>query len=143
MHKQFRAKQASIYKRYIAKVAGYMETLDGLIDLPISRDHDRGPPFCKISANGTGKPSLTRWQGLSRCSKENSTLVHLFPATGRTHQLRVHMAIIGHPILGDEFYASQEAIHLSPARLCLHAESLRITHPRLGHGMEFSCRPEF
>lgn len=132
-----------MYKRYIAKIAGYTETLDGVIDLPISRDHNRGPPFCKVSTNDAGKPSHTRWQVLSRCSEENSTLVHLFPVTGRTHQLRVHMAAIGYPILGDEFYAPQEIIDLSPARLCLHAERLRITHPRLGIGLEFCCSPKF
>ena len=143
LHRQFRSKRSSVYKRYVAKVSGYTDTLDGEVDLPLGRDQLRGPPFCKVSVNDAGKSSQTKWKVLSRCNTDNSTLVHLFPRTGRTHQLRIHMAAIGHPILGDEFYAPQRVIELSPTRLCLHAECLRITHPRLGHAMEFSCRPRF
>ena len=143
LHRQFRSKRSAVYKRYIAKIAGHMETFDGEIDLPINRDHDRGPPFCKVGEGDTGKSSQTRWQVLSCHREDCSTLVYLFPTTGRTHQLRIHMAAIGHPILGDEFYAPQDVVNLSPKRLCLHAESLRIIHPRLGHEMEFCCDPRF
>ncbi|MBD4686573.1 bifunctional tRNA pseudouridine(32) synthase/ribosomal large subunit pseudouridine synthase RluA, partial [Xanthomonas citri pv. citri] len=72
----------------------------------------------------------------------NTTRVKLTPITGRSHQLRVHSLALGHPILGDKFYASPLAKSLSP-RLCLHAESLSITHPITGEAMTFTAQTEF
>ncbi|MDN6229078.1 MAG: bifunctional tRNA pseudouridine(32) synthase/ribosomal large subunit pseudouridine synthase RluA, partial [Enterobacterales bacterium] len=68
--------------------------------------------------------------------------VKLTPITGRSHQLRVHMLALGHPILGDKFYAHPEAKAMAP-RLQLHAQELRITHPEFGTAMHFSCEPDF
>ena len=72
----------------------------------------------------------------------NTTRVKLFPFTGRSHQLRVHMQAIGHPILGDKFYAHPEAFSMSQ-RLLLHAQSLTINHPKTGESMTFTCEPDF
>jgi tRNA pseudouridine32 synthase / 23S rRNA pseudouridine746 synthase len=102
LHEQFRSKKFSVYKRYRAVVQGALtESLSGEIDLPIGRDISRGPPYNEVSTTH-GKNSITSWNVLSR-SFESTTLA-LFPRTGRTHQLRVHLSSIGHPILGDSFY---------------------------------------
>jgi tRNA pseudouridine32 synthase/23S rRNA pseudouridine746 synthase len=85
-----------------------------------------------------GKPSLTRWQVLRRVvvGAHACTLLALRPVTGRTHQLRVHLAAIGHPILGDGLYATASALQLS-ARLLLHAHHLGLAHPVTGQWREF------
>jgi len=81
-----------------------------------------------------GKPSLTEWQVLER--KENTTRVKLYPKTGRSHQLRVHMLAIGHVILGDRLYADEEAFLTAP-RLQLHAHKLKLRKPTGGEWAEF------
>lgn len=131
LHNQFR-EHHKMYKRYTAIVDGYMRTLEGEVDLPLGRDEERGPPLQCVRPDG--KDSRTEWsvQGM----KHGKTLVHLVPLTGRTHQLRVHMASLGHPILGDLFYAPKDVYYLS-RRLLLHAEELHIWHPRLRYPMRF------
>ena len=84
----------------------------------------------------TGKPSQTEWRVLK--SDEETARLRLTPKTGRTHQLRVHMLAIGHPILGDPFYATG-AIADHP-RMMLHAEELRFKHPQTGHSMRSACQ---
>jgi tRNA pseudouridine32 synthase/23S rRNA pseudouridine746 synthase len=96
-------------KAYIAKVWGQMKDDEGLIV-----DHEKG------------KPAQTRWQVLAY--EENATRLRLFPLTGRTHQLRVHMKALDHVILGDEFYADGAAL-IAANRLLLHAEELAFKHP--------------
>ena len=88
-----------------------------------------------------GKKAITHYEVLAHLPN-NTTRVKLTPITGRSHQLRVHSLALGHPILGDKFYANPLAKSLSP-RLCLHAESLTITHPITGEPMTFSAAPEF
>jgi tRNA pseudouridine32 synthase/23S rRNA pseudouridine746 synthase len=73
-----------------------------------------------------GKPSQSRWRLLE--SSESASLIELEPVTGRTHQLRVHMQSIGHPMLGDSLYALPEVLSLTP-RLMLHAKSIKLAHP--------------
>ena len=73
---------------------------------------------------------------------DNTARVRLKPITGRSHQLRVHMLALGHPILGDRFYASPEALAMAP-RLLLHAETLTITHPSFGNTMTFRAPIDF
>jgi len=73
---------------------------------------------------------------------DNTARVRLKPITGRSHQLRVHMLALGHPILGDRFYASPEALAMAP-RLLLHAETLTITHPAFGNTMTFRAPIDF
>ena len=132
LHNQFRYKK--VYKKYSAIVNGYINNYEGEINLPLGKDIKRGPPLNTIDING--KNSLTYWKLYERCSKRNLSHVHLYPQTGRTHQLRIHMTSIGHPILGDLFYAPRDIYLLSP-RLLLHAEELRLFHPRTNLPMKF------
>lgn len=119
---QFEARETK--KSYVAEVWGRVEGEEGVIDLPLAIDPDNKPRHRVDHENG--KPALTRWQviGLG----ENRTRLRLFPMTGRTHQLRVHMKALGHVILGDEFYADGEALAASD-RLLLHAEELSFRKP--------------
>lgn len=119
-------------KLYTAIVWGHLAEDDGFIDLPLGRDLDRKPRH-RVD-HDTGKPSQTKWRVVDRV--QNATRVHLTPLTGRTHQLRVHMKAIGHPILGDAFYAEGDALDAAP-RLMLHAEELGFTHPN-GKDMLFN-----
>jgi tRNA pseudouridine32 synthase/23S rRNA pseudouridine746 synthase len=89
----------------------------------------------------TGKAAQTEYQVLEYAA-DNTARVLLKPITGRSHQLRVHMLAMGHPILGDRFYASPEALAMAP-RLQLHAEMLTITHPEYGTPMTFRAPADF
>lgn len=133
---QFEARQ--IQKTYIADIAGRPEKDQGLIDLPLITDWPNRP-LQKVDKEA-GKPSLTKWQTVSHT--EGSTRVELFPLTGRTHQLRVHMDEIGHPILGDRFYGTMASRGASD-RLHLHAQDLRFLHPMTQETVEFHCPPNF
>ncbi|MGL5360067.1 MAG: RluA family pseudouridine synthase [Shewanella sp.] len=128
-------------KVYIAEVMGLVEQDAGIIDLAIAPDPAH-PPYQKTQPLGTvgAKSALTHYRVLAR--RANSTLVELTPETGRTHQLRVHMLALGHPILGDEFYGDAEVIK-ARARLCLHAQSLRFTHPYSGKTLHFYSKHPF
>lgn len=124
-------------KRYIAVVAGEL-SVDGEVDLPLIRDWPNRPR--QMVDYATGKPSLTRYRIIGQ--GEATTRIELEPVTGRTHQLRVHMMAIGHPILGDDFYAPPEIEALSP-RLLLHAERLSLPHPVSGDVMDFHSATSF
>ena len=117
-----------IEKTYVARVAGRVKDDWGVVDLPLTADWPNRPrqKVCHL----TGKSAVTRWRVLSRT--ERSSLLELTPITGRSHQLRVHMNEIGHPILGCDFYAPEAALQAAP-RLLLPATSLRFRHPRSGH----------
>ena len=120
-----------VSKRYIAVVAGRLQG-QGEVDLPLITDWPNRPR--QMVDHDMGKPSLTRWRGLE--AGEGTTRVELEPVTGRSHQLRVHMMAIGHPIVGDVFYAPADIEVLSP-RLLLHAERLSLPHPVSGERMDF------
>lgn len=111
-------------KSYVAEVWGRVEGEEGTIDLPLAIDPDNKPRHRVDYEHG--KPALTRWQVLGY--GENRTRLRLFPMTGRTHQLRVHMKSLDHVILGDEFYAEGEALAAAD-RLLLHAEELTFRKP--------------
>ncbi|MFT5675016.1 MAG: tRNA pseudouridine32 synthase/23S rRNA pseudouridine746 synthase, partial [Paraglaciecola sp.] len=130
--KQFELRQTS--KSYVAEVYGQIEQESGEIDLPLICDWPNRPK--QMVDHSRGKSAQTHWQVLSR--QETSTRVELTPITGRSHQLRVHMLSIGHPILGDRLYAHEQALSMS-SRLLLHAQSLSFKHPQLGHIMTFNC----
>lgn len=102
LHAQFRRKNTYIYKRYSAIVSGILNSPEGLIDLPLGKDYVN-PPMCRVDTMD-GKASLTSYQVDEWCAVKNATKVSLYPITGRTHQLRIHMQAIGHPIVGDLFY---------------------------------------
>jgi tRNA pseudouridine32 synthase/23S rRNA pseudouridine746 synthase len=116
-----------IDKTYIARVAGHVAADVGECDLPLIADWPNRPKQ-KVCFE-TGKQALTRWRVLSR--GDNSSLLTLTPVTGRSHQLRIHMREIGHPILGCDFYAPEAVLNAAP-RLLLHATSLRFSHPLSG-----------
>ncbi|MBL7151518.1 MAG: RluA family pseudouridine synthase [Candidatus Omnitrophica bacterium] len=123
----------SIKRKYIALVKGRVEFDENVIELPIGRH----PVKRKDMAVGFGKktkPALTKYRTLRRDS--GFSLLELEPFTGRTHQLRVHLAFIGHPILGDDKYAK---FNHGFSRMALHAKSLGFIHPRTKRFMEFSC----
>tara|TARA_R110001592_G_scaffold135779_4_gene352260 strand:- start:4265 stop:4927 length:663 start_codon:yes stop_codon:yes gene_type:complete len=134
--RQFQERQIS--KRYLARVFGKPSTQTGSVDLPLIGDWLNRPKQ-KVDFEA-GKPSLTNWKILS--SDAESSLLELEPVTGRSHQLRVHMQSIGHPILGDKFYAHEEAFKLSD-RLDLHAAYIKFTHPSTNETMEFSIDIQF
>ena len=137
LKRQFREREPK--KSYVARVWGHLAQDEGLIDLPLICDWPNRPKQ-KVCYE-TGKSSQTQYQVLSR-DTDGSTRVKLSPITGRSHQLRVHMLAIGHPILGDGFYAPVEAKAMA-SRLQLHAQELCITHPEFGTVMHFTCEPEF
>jgi len=124
-------------KTYVARVWGEMAEDAGTVDLPLIVDWPNRP-LQKV-CHQTGKPAQTDWRVLRRGGGE--TRVRLHPLTGRSHQLRVHMLSLGHPILGDPFYASGEA--LNHPRMMLHAEELRVHHPDGGAGTRFRAPAPF
>lgn len=125
-------------KTYIAEIWGRLAEDTGEVDLPLICDWPNRPK--QMVCHETGRPALTRWQVLER--KDNRTRVRLFPHTGRSHQLRVHMLALGHPILGDRFYAEGAALAAS-GRLALHAESLVLHHPADGERWQFDAEVPF
>lgn len=123
-----------VEKRYIALVQGHMAEDGCVISVPIGRDEE-GQPHWK--AMDDGKPAETRLRVLER--RVTATLVELEPVTGRTNQLRIHCAHLGHAIIGDEWYGAS----IAEGRLCLHAAWLAFNHPTGGRWMEFeSALPE-
>lgn len=112
---------------------------EGLVDLPLICDWPNRPKQ-KVCYE-TGKPAQTEYEVVEYAA-DNTARVVLKPITGRSHQLRVHMLALGHPILGDRFYASPEARAMAP-RLLLHAEMLTITHPAYGNSMTFKAPADF
>ncbi len=120
--RQFEAR--TVRKAYRCIVRGEPAADEGLVDLPIGRDPLR-PPRYRIDAV-SGRPSQTRWRVLERLG--DRTRLEVEPITGRSHQIRLHLATLGHSILGDPLYADEEAIASAP-RLLLHATRLTIAHP--------------
>lgn len=132
---QFEKRQ--VQKTYVARVAGRLEPAQGTVDLPLIVDWPNRPR--QMVCHKTGRPAQTDWRVL-RAGDEESR-VRLGPKTGRSHQLRVHMLALGHPILGDPFYATG-ATRDHP-RLMLHSEELRLRHPDGGRGMRFRAPAPF
>ncbi|MCO8143860.1 pseudouridine synthase [Rhodovulum tesquicola] len=126
---QFEKRQTK--KTYVARLWGLLEPKTGTVDLPLIVDWPNRPLQMVDHANG--KQAITDWRVLRH--EGGTTRVRLFPRTGRSHQLRVHMREIGHPILGDPFYADGPA--REAPRMMLHAEELRLRHPEGGQGMAF------
>ena len=134
-----------VHKRYLAVVAGQLAQAPGpdgwsLIDLPIVVDWPRRP--LRIIDAERGKPSQTRWRSVAFDEATNSTRIELEPLTGRSHQLRVHLQALGHPMLGDALYAP-EAVQARATRLLLHACALRFAHPVSGALLSFESPPDF
>jgi tRNA pseudouridine32 synthase/23S rRNA pseudouridine746 synthase len=133
-----------VVKRYVAVVAGLLPVPGGdgwgEIDLPLAADWPHRPRQ-KVDRIG-GKPSLTQYRVLCHDPQRRSTRVELQPLTGRSHQLRVHLLALGHPILGDALYAPPEVLAQAP-RLLLHASALSLAHPTRGEPLHFHGEPPF
>lgn len=134
-----------VHKRYVAVVQGLVAAPDapdgwGLIDLPLTADWPNRP-LNKVDL-AHGKPSQTRWCVLAHHPASGTTTLALEPVTGRTHQLRVHLQALGHPILGDALYAPPHVLALAP-RLLLHASRLALPHPETGVWLEWASAPPF
>ncbi len=134
-----------VHKRYVARVAGHLPppAADwGQIDLPLDSDWPNRP---RQKVDADGKASLTRWRVLAHEADAQGrplTRLELEPVTGRTHQLRVHLQAIGHPILGDALYADADTQARYP-RLQLHACELALTHPLTGAPLQWHSPPPF
>jgi len=134
----FAARQ--VEKTYVAVVAGLIAGEAGEIDLPLLADWPNRPR--QIVDRVRGKPSLTRYRVLQRDVARDRTRVELRPVTGRSHQLRVHLQALGHPIVGDALYAPA-AVQAGADRLLLHASALRFVHPDSGVLLGFASAVPF
>lgn len=121
-------------KRYIAQVDGRVLEPEGQVELPLRCDWPNRPK--QMVDHEQGKAALTQYRVIE--THPDRTRVELIPITGRSHQLRVHMQALGHPILGDRFYATPSAL-AKANRLQLHAEQLGIHHPVSGNSMLFTA----
>lgn len=130
--------QREVDKGYVAVVTGELANEHGEIDLPLIADWPNRP-LQKVD-HALGKPSLTHYRVLTR--ESSRTRVALSPHTGRSHQLRVHLQALGHPILGDTLYAPPDVVAMSP-RLLLHASTLAFTHPFTREAVRFESPPPF
>ena len=124
-------------KTYVARVWGVPEEKSGSIDLPLIVDWPNRP--LQMVCHETGKPAQTDWKVIK--TDGVTSRVRLFPKTGRSHQLRVHMLALGHPILGDPFYATGPA--RAYPRLMLHSEELRFNHPQGGASTKVRVKAPF
>jgi tRNA pseudouridine32 synthase/23S rRNA pseudouridine746 synthase len=130
-------REREVEKRYVAVLSGKVEPPTGEVNLPIAADWPNRP-LHKIDAE-LGKPSLTRYRLLAHDENANTSRVELEPETGRTHQLRLHMAAIGHLILGDALYGDAG----SAPRLLLHASMLSFVHPLSDEPLTLVSEPPF
>lgn len=133
----FEARQVD--KQYLGWVEGVLPVSEDwqIIDLPILLDWPNRPVHL---IDARGKPSLTRWRCVQQHATLPGSLLELQPQTGRTHQLRVHLKAIGHPIWGDALYAPPEVLARAP-RLLLHAQILALQHPVTRQTLRWTCEP--
>lgn len=124
-------------KSYVARLWGQMAQDQGRVDLPLCADWPNRPR--QMVSHEQGRPAVTDYTVIARGGDE--TRVRLHPLTGRSHQLRVHMAELGHPILGDVIYAHDQA--RAHPRLMLHAETLGLHHPATGAWVDFAAAVPF
>ena len=130
--------ERKVEKSYHAVVYGVVEQGEGEVDLPIARDWANRPR--QMICQERGKSALTRFAVLQRAADRTRLL--LKPVTGRSHQLRIHMRELGHPILGCDMYAHEAALAMAD-RLMLHATTLGFEHPGTGKWLQGECPPDF
>ena len=133
LSKQFENRMTK--KTYVCLVDGFVAEDEGSVDLPLRCDWPNRP--LQMVDHEQGKKALTHWSVMDRF--DEMTRLELIPVTGRSHQLRVHCLSMGHPIIGDRFYAPEDVVKKA-SRLCLHAMTLTIRHPRTGE--ELTLRTE-
>lgn len=136
LSRQFQERETQ--KSYLAVCTGQPSETHGKLCSPMRCDWERRP--LQMIDFLHGKYAETHWQLLEQHS--DRFLVRLMPVTGRSHQLRLHMKLLGHPILGDNLYADRNGLKRAP-RLMLHAHTLRFRHPKTNQTVEFTCEPEF
>ena len=129
-----------VRKTYLARVKGSPTRRGGWIDVPLARIGTRPPRYGPVPVAEGGKPALTRWRLLESGSTTGAaeSLLLLAPHTGRSHQLRVHLALLGHPIVGDAIYGQ-----VDPGGLRLHATGLCLRHPHTGEPLRLRCPPHW
>ncbi len=133
--------ERQVAKCYVADVAGLLAPGAPwqLIDLPIAPDWPRRP--LRI-VHPQGQPSQTLWRCISQDLQRQASRLELQPLTGRSHQLRLHLQALGHPILGDALYAPAP-VQAMAARLHLHARDLTLAHPRTRQSLQWHCPAPF
>ncbi len=124
-----------IQKTYIAMVKGVLPEEHGIIDLPMRKDMEQRLPPKHLIDHENGKKAVTKWLVMTRGA--STTRVALFPQTGRSHQLRLHLKSIGFPIIGDPIYGTRAE------RLMLHAQSLSLFHPDTTELLQLECPAPF
>jgi tRNA pseudouridine32 synthase/23S rRNA pseudouridine746 synthase len=124
-----------ILKVYVAIVEGIVEQNDGMVDFPMRKDMEQRLPPRHVVDCVRGKKAVTEWKVLERGA--TTTRLALFPKTGRSHQLRVHLESIGYPIVGDPIYGAPSK------RLMLHAQALELSHPVSGTPIRLECPAAF
>jgi len=138
LSRQFEQRQ--VKKHYMAVIDGKPEQQTGQIDLPLICDWPNRPR--QMVDHNQGKPAHTAYRVRSYDPANDSSRVELIPTTGRTHQLRVHMLALGHPILGDDLYGNATTLNKAE-RLLLHASGLEFSHPTTGKQLKFTSDPPF
>ena len=126
--RQFESRET--VKEYVALVRGYPQPSEGIIDAPVARDQNNRK---RMAILPSGRNAVTHYKTIVRLT--GCTLLEVHPETGRTHQIRVHLAAVGHPIVGDSLYGGRSSIPLG--RQFLHARKLTVHHPSTGHEMTF------
>ena len=133
--RQFQERE--VHKTYLALVHGVPKARSGVINRPVGRH----PVYRqKMSVHSPrGREALTRWRIKETFPKARAALLEVFPLTGRTHQIRVHLSSIGHPIVGDKLYGGQKPTGPKAQRQMLHAWRISFFHPRSGKEMSFEA----
>jgi tRNA pseudouridine32 synthase/23S rRNA pseudouridine746 synthase len=130
--------ERTVEKCYVAIVFGCPHAAEGTIDIPMRKDFDHPPRHMIDLVNG--RPAHTSWRLVKRCGDRSR--LEIQPLTGRSHQIRLHLATLEHPILGDNLYAHYEARLMAP-RLLLHAERLTLSHPADGRRLTWTTACPF
>ncbi|MCX7592803.1 MAG: RluA family pseudouridine synthase [Fischerella sp.] len=138
-HLQAQLKAKTARREYLGVVYGVPKTESGIVDLPIGRHPVDRKKMAVVSMEQGGRPAVTHWRILERLG--NYTLMHFQLETGRTHQIRVHSAHVGHPIVGDPVYSSGRSVGVNLPGQALHAWRLKLQHPISGHWIEVTAPP--
>ncbi|MEH2409937.1 RluA family pseudouridine synthase [Nostoc sp.] len=138
-HLQAQLKAKTARREYLGVVYGAPKTESGTIDLPIGRHPQDRKKMAIIPVEEGGRSAVTHWQVLERLG--NFTLIHFQLETGRTHQIRVHSAKMGHPIVGDPVYSSGHSVGVNLPGQALHAWRLKLQHPLSGELIEVTATP--